>query len=143
MSIETNQHEFVVLYDGVCALCNQAIKFLLKIDRRKILKYTPLEGETAKSLLPNFSEIADAGKSVIFVRRIKSGNLEFYYRSDAILRILAEIGGFWKALIWLKFIPRIIRDFVYNLIANNRYRWFGKYDACPLPSPEWRDRFLP
>ena len=81
--------------------------------------------------------------SIIFVQNYGVPSENLFLRSEAVLRALGEVGGFWRVVSWLRIVPLIIRDGVYNWIARNRYRWFGKFDECKLPQPEWKSRFLP
>ncbi len=131
------------MFDGVCVLCDRSIQFLLKIDRRKILKFTHLQSKTAKSIINRHPIIKSGGQSVIFVVNFGNANETIFLRSDAISRIFKTIGGKWQIVSWLKLIPRIIRDPFYNWLAKNRYKWFGKYNECRLPNSEWQKRFLP
>jgi len=136
--------ERLVLYDGVCALCNTTVNFLLKVDRKGVLAYAPLQGETAKEIRSEYSQANANEQSVVFMRRGEMGRFDFYHRSDAFITILRELGSGWRLVAGvLRLIPRPIRDRIYDLIAAHRYRWFGKYDSCPLPPPEVRQRFLP
>ena len=135
----------VVLYDGVCGLCDRTIQFLLNIDKNQILKFATLQGETGSTVLKRhfISEKTENYDSVIFIRGYNSDEETVYFRSGAVMQIFKELGGKWCVLSWLRIIPRFMRDGVYNIIANNRYKWFGKFDQCRLPSPEERARFLP
>lgn len=126
----------VLFFDGVCNLCNGFIDFLVRRDRKRQLRFAPLQGRAASFALPAHDAQADFD-SVILV----DGGL-IYTRSTAALRSIAKLGGVWsgaKALLW---IPTPIRDGVYRLIAKNRYRWFGRKDTCRLPSKEERALFL-
>jgi predicted DCC family thiol-disulfide oxidoreductase YuxK len=129
----------VLLYDGVCALCNAAVVFTLKRDRRKTVRFAPLQGETAARLLasrPGLSGI----DSMIW---IDEGGQAFT-RSGAALAIGRHLGGPWAALASLsRIVPTVIRDAVYDLVARTRYRVFGRYDVCPVPPAEHLGRFLP
>ncbi len=128
----------LVLYDGLCGLCNSTVLWLLRIDCRRILTFAPLQGETAKQFpLPQNSE------TIVYIFNSGSQNQKMFLRSDAILEILRTVGGLWKVAVIFLVIPRNIRDTLYDWIARNRYRWFGKYDECKLPSVELRHRFLP
>ncbi len=132
----------IVLFDGVCALCNHSIDYLIKLDKTLKLKYAPLQGETAKAIFNRNTIDDDSLKSIIFVQ--KSGDNErIFKRSDAVLESLKTVGGFWEIAAIFKIIPRFIRDSIYDFIARNRYKWFGKYDSCRLPTPEERELFLP
>lgn len=129
----------IVFYDGVCGLCDSTVQFLLKRDAAQTLKFAALQGETAtrRADLP-----ADL-KSVAFVMNYGTAQEQIYFRSDAVLRMLDQLGGVWRVVSWLRVIPRPIRDMIYGAIAKRRYRWFGKFDTCRIPSPELRARFLP
>ena len=132
---KTDIKEPVLFFDGVCGLCNRAVDFLLKIDKQHKLHFAPIQGETAKDVLPeNLTENLD---TVILYEKEK-----LYYKSDAALRSLKISGGWWRYLYYFKFLPRFIREFIYDIIAENRYDWFGKRDACRLPTPEEKKYFL-
>ncbi len=128
----------VLFYDGVCAMCNGIVKGMLRADAERVFRFAPLQGETAalaRSLHPNFpGEI----ETVVYVRRG-----EVFVRSRAAALAMRELPYPAKALSWFRFLPVWLTDFFYGIIARVRYRVFGKYDRCPLPPPEDRDRFLP
>ena len=129
----------LLLYDGVCALCNAAVTFVLKRDRSRSTRFAPLQGETAKRFLeghPGWRGI----DSMIWID--PSGGVST--RSAAAIAIARHVGGIWAALAALAaIVPAAIRDALYDQVARVRYRVFGRYDACPLPPPEDRSRFLP
>ena len=126
----------VVFFDGVCGLCNRFVDFLIRRNAKGRLLFSPLQGRTAKELLA--SEAATGLDTVVFLHRNKT-----YVKSSAALRILAQLGGFWRVAGILLAVPGFLRDIVYDFIARNRYRWFGKKESCRLPSPEERNWFLP
>ena len=132
----------LVLYDGVCGLCNKLVRFLLRADRRALLCFAPLQGPTAARLAERHGFALDV-KTMVYVRHFGLKDERAYLRSDAVLRVLGDVGGVWWLLSGLRVVPRVLRDPVYEFVARNRYRWFGKYDSCPLPSPDQRARFLP
>lgn len=132
----------LLLYDGVCPLCNGAVRFLLAVDRQGVIRFAPLQGTTARTILGRHSAAADAD-SLILVESAGTPDETLFLRSEALLRLLLHLGGLWQALRPFAFLPRSIPDTIYSMIARNRYRWFGRYDACPLPPPHQRDRFLP
>ena len=143
----------LVLYDGVCGLCNRMVRFLLRIDRRKVLSFAPLQGPTAARLAERHGfPLAGVGageagasalRSMVYVRNFGLKRERAYLRSDAVLRSLGDVGGLWWLVSLLRVVPRFLRDPVYDWVARNRYRWFGKHESCPLPPPEQRARFLP
>ncbi|MBL8992311.1 MAG: DUF393 domain-containing protein [Spirochaetia bacterium] len=126
----------IVFFDGVCGICNRFVDFLLKRDRRRIYLFSPIQGERAKTVL---DPEAIQKNETIFLLDAKG----IHQRSTAPIRILTGLGGPWKIFFILYMIPRPIRDFIYKRIARNRYRWFGRKDACRIPTAEERARFLP
>jgi len=134
------QPEHVVFYDGVCRLCNRYIHFILSRDREEQFYFAPLEGEYARKLLPDELR-SEADESIVYLRRINQEK-QFSQRSEAVIQILSDLGGYWRWGKLLRVIPRFVRDKVYDFIARNRYKWFGKYDSCPAPEPGWKQRFL-
>ncbi|TSA41444.1 MAG: DUF393 domain-containing protein [Verrucomicrobiales bacterium] len=129
----------LVLYDGVCGMCDRTVQFLLKNDVTRTLKFAALQGDTARQR----ADLPNDLKSVAFVANHGTTQEQIYFRSEAVLRMLDQIGGFWRVVSWLRVVPRPVRDAIYDAIAKRRYQWFGKFDACHIPSPELRDRFLP
>lgn len=134
---ETEGVRTILFFDGVCGLCNQAVDFVLKRDRKKILQFAPLQGETARVLLSP-ADIDNLNSMVLWV------DGKAYRKSAAAVRILWLLGSGWKVLGTIFcLIPSPLRDVVYSLIAANRYRIFGKKESCRIPTPEERVRFLP
>lgn len=127
----------VILFDGVCNFCNYWVNFAINRDSKKKLRFTTLQGETAKQLLPQYNISPTNISSVIFIDKGKA-----YTQSSAALRICKHLNGGWKLFYALMIVPKFIRDFFYNIIARNRYKWFGKKDECRIPTPELRERFL-
>lgn len=127
----------LVFFDGVCGLCNRFVNLLLRLDHRGVLRFAPLQGETARVRL----DAAGTGGRDTLVLLDADG---LHERSEAVLRILAHLGAPWHALAALgRGVPSRWRDAVYAVIAARRYRWFGRLDACRVPAPEERERFLP
>lgn len=137
--LEARQDQGIVFYDGVCGLCHRWVGFILKRDKAQMLQFAPLQGATAKARKDFPAEL----RTVVFVLQLRGAGEQVYTHSEAALRLLDHVGGFWRIVSWLRIIPRPMRDWVYQLIAARRYRWFGKFESCPLPPAEWRDRFLP
>ena len=124
-----------VYFDGVCNLCNGAVNFLVSQDRQRVLRYAPLQGETAQRDLP--AAARENLHSVIY-----QDEAGVHERSEAILRMTMRLGGIWKIAGLGLLLPRFLRDWLYNLIARNRYRMFGKKDSCRMPTEEERELFL-
>jgi predicted DCC family thiol-disulfide oxidoreductase YuxK len=136
VSAEGTPHP-IVLFDGVCNLCNGSVQFLLKRDTRARLRFASLQSEVGRSLMAEHGLDPDALSSVVLV---EDGRI--WQESSAALRVARHLPGAWKLLRVFAVIPRPLRDAVYRLIARNRYRWFGKTETCWLPTPELRGRFL-
>ena len=127
----------ILLFDGVCNYCNYWVRFAIKRDKKKKLLFTPLQGKTAKELLPKYNIGSGEINSVIVIDKGKA-----YTKSAAGLRMCKYLDGGWRLLYGLIIIPKFIRDFFYNIIARNRYKWFGKKETCMVPAPGLRERFL-
>ena len=127
----------IVLFDGVCNLCNGSVQFIIRHDRQGRFRFASLQSPVGQDLQTRFGMDPGRLDSVLLVEGDR-----WYKESDAALRIACGMSGAWKALAVLRVIPRPIRDAVYRLIARNRYRWFGKQETCWLPTPELRGRFL-
>jgi predicted DCC family thiol-disulfide oxidoreductase YuxK len=133
----------LVLYDGVCGLCDRTVQLLLRADRRGVLTFAPLQGETAPAILRRHA-IGDALQSLVLIRDPGTDGETAFTRSRAAFRIGAALGGLWRVLAWARFVvPRPLADRAYDFVAARRYRWFGRFDACRLPEPGVRERFLP
>jgi predicted DCC family thiol-disulfide oxidoreductase YuxK len=128
----------IVLYDGVCGMCNRLVQFIVRRDRRGKFRFAALQGETAQALLRRHGLRTDDFDSAVLVEDGRA-----YLRSRAILRIARGLGGVWSAAAPFALLPAPLLDFFYDRVANNRYRVFGRSDACMLPPPEMRARFLP
>jgi predicted DCC family thiol-disulfide oxidoreductase YuxK len=126
----------IIFFDGVCGLCNRAVDALLQADRQAVFRFAPLQGETAKRLLPPLPEDPEDWSIVYLDER------GVHRYSDASLEICRRLGGAWSLAALLRFVPRALRDPVYLWIARNRYRWFGKRDSCRVPTSDERARFL-
>lgn len=127
----------VLLFDGVCNLCNAAVQWVLLRDRRGLFRFAALQSEVGKRLLREHGMDTENIDTVVLVQE-----REVFLRSDAALEIAWKVGGFWRIFYIFKIVPRFLRDVVYDFVARNRYRWFGRQAACMLPRPEWSGRFL-
>jgi predicted DCC family thiol-disulfide oxidoreductase YuxK len=132
----------LVLYDGVCGLCSRLLQFLLAHDRRGIFSFAPLQGPTGRSLVSRWGGNPDELTTLYVCANYRTREARVLARSDAALFLAGELGWPWRALIAARILPRIVRDAVYDLVARSRYRFFGRYDQCLLPSPEFRSRFV-
>lgn len=127
----------IIVFDGVCALCNGWIDFLLRHDRRGCYRFAAMQTPSGRKLLADHG--LDADDSVSFLLLDERGA---HTDSDAILRVLSGLGGAWRLIAAGKLVPRFVRDPLYRLLARNRYRWFGRRDVCRIPDAEHRYRFI-
>lgn len=127
----------IVLFDGVCNFCNSSVQFIIKRDPSAHFLFTSLQSEKGQELVQQYDIPSDVDSLVIIT------NERAYIKSSAALRIAKKLDGLWRLSFLFIVVPRPIRDAFYDFFAKNRYRWFGKTDeACMLPSPEQRKRFL-
>ena len=132
----------IVLYDGVCGLCNRLNQFLLKRDNRDRFRFASLQSEFADSLLRRHGIKGIDLNTVYVVVDYGHSSEQLLSRSDAILHVLSELGGVWSIFTLGRVLPKGIRNRIYNLVARNRYRVFGKYETCLLPEKQYQHKFL-
>jgi predicted DCC family thiol-disulfide oxidoreductase YuxK len=133
----------LLLYDGVCGLCNRLVQFSLKRDRKRRLRFASLQSNFAAAILQRHNLAPRELDTVYFVERVGLQDELLTERSAAVIQVLREIGGSWSiAAVLLSVIPKWLRDRGYSIVARNRYRIFGKSDTCVLPQQQYRDRFL-
>ncbi len=127
----------IVLFDGVCNLCNHSVQFIIKHDAKKQIKFASLQSVIAKDLLKQHGIIEDDINSIVFLDEKR-----LYIKSTAALKIAKYLDKGWFLLPLLMIIPQFIRDAVYSLIAKYRYKWFGKQESCLIPSDQQKELFL-
>lgn len=127
----------VILFDGVCNLCNGAITFIIKHDKKDVFRYASLQSEIGKKLAAKHDIDLQKVDSIILITNNKAVS-----KSTAALRIAQQLSGAWPLFIVFLIVPTFIRNGVYDFIARNRYKWFGKKDACMIPTPELKSKFL-
>ena len=133
----------IILYDGVCGLCNRLVQFLLKHDKQGRLRFASLQSDFAARVLQRHGIDTKDLDTLHVIENYEQPGERVLQRSDAILRAGRELGGFWSVSSAAgKVVPRPLRDVIYRFVARNRYRVFGKYDTCMLPEPNQRSRFL-
>ena len=128
--------KFLILFDGYCALCNGAVKFILKFDRKKKFLFSPLNSETGTKWKFKYA-IPEHLDSIVVIT-----NDNYRSKSDAALFIAKRLGGVFHLARVFYGLPEKYRDGIYDWIATNRYRWFRKYESCMIPRPEDKDRFI-
>lgn len=127
----------VILFDGVCNFCSGVVRFVIDRDEEGVFRFAPLQSEVGKKIQDHFSLSGEDFDTFVLVYGGKA-----YIKSTAALRVLRLLGGLWKYLYVFIVIPAPIRDAVYDFVARNRYKWFGKKDECMVPGPDIRRRFL-
>lgn len=127
----------VILFDGVCNFCNSSVNFIIRHDKKDYFRFTPLQSEIGMKISEKYNLDSGNLKSVILVDKGK-----IYTKTTAALRIAKQLSGAWPVLYVFIIIPAPIRDVVYNIIAKYRYKWWGERDACMIPTPEIRKKFL-
>lgn len=126
----------VIFFDGVCNLCNASVQFVLTHEKRDYFRFSALQGDYVRKLLPQFDiEIGNSNSVVL----LENGLL--YTKSSAALRIARRLNGLWPLLYSLIIVPKFLRDWVYNIIAKNRYKWWGRQETCWVPTPELKTKF--
>jgi predicted DCC family thiol-disulfide oxidoreductase YuxK len=133
--------EKIVLFDSLCNLCNGWSRFVLRHDTDAIFTLCRVQSAAGQQLLAQLGLPLDTFESVIYLER-QNDHYAHYHKSEAAQRILAQLPAPWRYLAAMRFLPKLLRDSVYDGIARNRYRLFGKRDQCKLPSAEERERFL-
>ena len=127
----------IILFDGVCNLCNRSVQYVIRHDAEKKFHFASLQSDAGQQLLKQYHLPADNFNSFVLIQDAKA-----YTRSTAALRVAKQLKGITKLLYGFIIVPRFLRDAIYNLIANNRYKWFGERESCMLPSPDLQSRFL-
>jgi len=131
-----NNSENIIFFDGVCNLCNASVNFIIDMDKKKLFKFATLQDPKSLEILKPFAVGDDLYSFIYFENGI------IYDQSTAILRICKKLGGIWFLAYSFIIVPSFIRDSIYQLIAKNRYKWFGKKENCRIPEPEIQERFL-
>ena len=127
----------IIFYDGHCNLCNGFVNAIIKLDKKNIFLFAPLNGNHAKNLLKKNNI-----KNITVDSVVLFNNNSISYKSKAVIDILISLGGIYRVLVMTKIIPRAILDWLYNIVAKNRYSWFGKQDRCMVPDKKIISKFL-
>jgi predicted DCC family thiol-disulfide oxidoreductase YuxK len=129
--MKVNNHP-IVFYDGVCGLCDRSVQFLIKHDKKQMFRYAALQSDIATKYLG----------SIHFESFVLYDNGKIYKRSTAAIKVFIYLGGWWKLSIACFIFPAFVRDAVYDYVSRNRYKWFGKYNSCKIPTPDQRKLFI-
>jgi predicted DCC family thiol-disulfide oxidoreductase YuxK len=134
--MEMTKMNKIVLFDGECHFCDQSVQFIIKRDPNAAFKFASLQNDIGRQIMRDY-EIPLHIDSLILIE-----DKQYFIKSTAALRICKKLKGVWKIGVFFLLIPTPIRDLVYDFIAKNRYKWFGKKEVCEIPSPEIKKRFL-
>jgi predicted DCC family thiol-disulfide oxidoreductase YuxK len=126
----------IILFDGVCNFCNSSVQFIIKRDPTGYFKFASLQSETGQQLLKKYGVSKEIDSLIVIEKQ------SVYIKSSAALQISRKLTGFWSFFSILRVFPPLFRDYLYDLVAKNRYNWFGKSDNCMLPTAEMKKRFL-
>jgi predicted DCC family thiol-disulfide oxidoreductase YuxK len=127
----------IIFFDGYCNLCSASVQFILKRDKLKLFLFSSLQSDAAKELLLQYQTKNNLVNSVLFLDQNK-----VYEKSDAVLRIIKHLGFPYKYFTILSFLPKILRDNLYDFVAKNRFRWFGKKESCSMSQENFEERFI-
>lgn len=128
----------IILFDGVCNLCNSAVQFVIKYDKKDVFRFVALQSELGQEIL---KYIGIDPKNIDSIILYEPG-VAYYYKSAAAIQIAKNLGGFWHLGTFFRIIPTGISNQLYDYIAKNRYKWYGKKESCMLPTPELKSKFL-
>ena len=127
----------IILFDGVCNLCDSAVQFIIRRDKKNTFLFASLQSEMGQRILAQYNFPVDELNSFILVENNKA-----YTRSTGALKVVKKLKGLWPLLYGFMIVPKFIRNWVYNWVGRNRYKWFGKKEECMIPTPELKARFL-
>ncbi|MRT94688.1 thiol-disulfide oxidoreductase DCC family protein [Ancylomarina sp. 16SWW S1-10-2] len=127
----------IVLFDGVCNLCNSSVRFILTYNRKKNLHFSPLQSAKGQEILKNLNWNNKTMDSLIFIE-----DNQVFIKSEAAFKISSHLAYPWKVVYHFRHLPKRFCDWCYDRIAQNRYSWFGKKQFCMIPKEEWKDRFI-
>jgi len=136
------KHKSIILFDGICGLCNRFVRFVIKRDLNNKFLFASLQSNFAKTILQNHGHPTDKLDTLILVNNYQESSEKIFFKAQGALLILKHLGGFWKIFYGFIIFPDFILNFFYKLVANNRYKIFGKYDSCPLPDPNIQSKFI-
>ncbi len=128
----------IVLFDGVCNFCNDSVRFIIKRDKKDLYRFASLQSDLGQALTSERGIDTEQIDSIILIQPGEA----YYIKSDAALEIAKNLSGAYPVVGIFLYLPRVFRDFFYDFVARNRYSWFGKKEACPIPTKEEQDKFL-
>ncbi len=128
----------IILFDGVCNLCNSAVNFVIQRDKKNTFRYAALQSEIGKKLIAERNIDITKIDSILLI----DPKLAYYHKSTAAIHIAKQLSGFYPLLSVFLILPKFLRDWIYDIIAKNRYKWFGKKESCMIPTPELKALFI-
>ncbi|THD32519.1 MAG: thiol-disulfide oxidoreductase DCC family protein [Flavobacterium johnsoniae] len=132
------QDKKIILFDGVCNLCDSSIQFIIKHDKKDIFRFVALQSKIGLEIIKHIGIDTSKIDSILLYEPGKA----YYYKAQAALKIAKELGGIYTAISWFSILPNFLTNTVYDYIAKNRYKWYGKKEACMIPTPELKAKFL-
>lgn len=135
--MDTDKKHKIILFDGVCNLCNDSVKLVIKNDKKDIFRFTALQSEAGVALVTKHGIDTSTTDSIILIDQDS-----VYAKSSAALKIAKHLSGGYPLLYGFMILPKFIRNWVYDIIAKNRYKWFGRKDSCMIPTPQLKKKFL-
>lgn len=128
----------IILFDGVCNLCNSAVQFIIKNDTKDLFRFVALQSDLGKEICNYISVDHTKIDSII----LYNPGVAYYYKSSATIEIAEDLGGIYSLVSIFKIFPEKLRNYIYDYIAKNRYKWYGRKESCMIPTPELRAKFL-
>jgi predicted DCC family thiol-disulfide oxidoreductase YuxK len=132
------QDKKIILFDGVCNLCDSSVQFIIKHDKKDTFRFVALQSEIGLEIINHIGIDTSKIDSILLYEPGKA----YYYKAQAALKIAKELGGIYTAISWFSILPNFLTNTVYDYIAKNRYKWYGKKEACMIPTPELKAKFL-
>jgi predicted DCC family thiol-disulfide oxidoreductase YuxK len=136
--VKTAEHKKIILFDGVCNLCNSAVQFMIKHDQKDVFRFVALQSELGQQILKHIGVNPVNIDSIV----LYEPGVAYYYKSSAAIEIARNLGGFWHFGTVFRIIPTGIRNLLYDYIAKKRYKWYGQKESCMIPTPELKIKFL-
>ena len=128
----------IILFDGVCNLCDSSVQFVIKHDKKDIFRFVPLQSELGQKII---SHLGVSGLNIDSTILYEPGK-GYYYKAEVAFRILKELNGLYRCLLVFSIFPKSVLNYIYDYIAKNRYKWFGQKESCMIPTPELQSKFL-
>ncbi|MDT7831983.1 DCC1-like thiol-disulfide oxidoreductase family protein [Flavobacteriaceae bacterium S356] len=138
MDFDLPKNKLIVLFDGVCNLCNDSVVKIIKNDKNDVFRFTSLQSETGSKIIEYLGIDTTKVDSIVLYDPKKA----YYIKSEAALKILNHFNGFWKLFQVFALLPNSFNNIFYAFIAKNRYKWFGRKESCMIPTPELKVKFL-